>query len=293
MANIAFMNAAGWAKTVGQARRLARVPTLTHIVLGSYTIQRREGNTGGTNFRVAPDGTAVNSLGLPNGGILYLEEHGRQMIEVIRDAGKIPVLSIAGFAPSEFGSLAEIASELGAIPELNVGCPNVHDAGKQKAIISYDWLDLQRTLEVVCLETIPATPVWLKLSPYSNPTDLQKAANIANKFANCVQAVVGCNTFPNVSLYHDNGRPLIDVADNYAGMSGAGMRHISLSQCRRYRELLHPSINVIRTGGIAEARDAKESLRVGCSGMQIGAAFFDNENFRVFEEVAEGLLEAA
>lgn len=287
------MNAAGWAKTVEHVRKLAKVPTLTHIVMGSFTVEPREGNTGGTNFDVAPDGTAVNSLGLPNGGIPYLEKYGAEMVRVAQDAGKASVISIAGFSPNEFGTLAKIASDLGTITELNVGCPNVHDTGKQKAIISYNWLDLQRTLEIVCRETIPGSHVWLKLSPYSNPLDQDRAVRIVNKFSGEITTVVGCNTFPNVSLYHTDGRPYLDVASNYAGMSGTSLKPINLSQCRRYVEYLHSSISVIGAGGVASAQDATDYFRVGCQGVQIGAAFFNNENFRVFEEVAQALADAA
>jgi len=288
-----LMNAAGWAKTVEHVRALAKVPTITHIVMGSFTIQPREGNTGGTNFDTAPDGTAVNSLGLPNGGIPYLKKHGPEMTRIAQDAGKQPVISVAGFGPSEFGTLAKLVQDLGAIAELNVGCPNVHDAGKQKAIISYDWLDLERTLQIVCHEATPGNPTWVKLSPYSNPLDLEKAARIANKFVGSLEALVGCNTFPNVSMYHDDGRPLLNVANNYAGMSGTSMKWISLSQCRKYRELVHEGISILGAGGVSGPRDVADYRRVGCEGVQIGAAFFKSENFRVFEEAASAFAEAA
>lgn len=288
-----LMNAAGWAKTPEHVRQLARVPTLTHIVMGSFTVEPRQGNTGGTTFAVAPDGAAVNSLGLPNGGIPYLHLHGRQMVQIIKDAGKIPVLSIAGFGPSEFGTLAKVAQDLHCIAEINVGCPNVHDGGKQKGIISYDFFDLERTLQIVCYEETPDNPVWLKLSPYSNPADHASACRVVNKFADKIRAVVGCNTFPNVSIYHTNGRPYLDVADNYAGGSGSMSKWLNLSQCRRYRDNIKAPVEVIGAGGIATAQDLTDYLRVGCAGGQIGAAFFRNENFRIFEEVAEALAEAA
>ncbi len=287
---LSLMNAAGWAKTVEHVLKLARVPTLTHIVMGSFTLEPREGNTGGTNFDVSPDGTAVNSLGLPNGGLRYLEQYGEEMVRIVRDAGKTPVMDMAGFAPSEFGILAKAADDLGAIVELNVGCPNVHSEGKQKEIISYNFFDLERALQVVCHETIPDKTVWLKLSPYSNPLDHEKAVRVANKFADHV-VVVGCNTFPNVSIYHEDGRPYLDVADNYAGMSGTSVKWINLSQCRRYVDRLDRIIPVLGVGGIRTAQDAADYLRVGCKGLQVGAAFFNGENFRVFEQVASGYPE--
>jgi dihydroorotate dehydrogenase (NAD+) catalytic subunit len=286
------MNAAGWAKTIEHVCKLVKVPTLTHVVMGSFTVEPREGNTGGTNFDVAPDGTAVNSIGLRNDGLPYLKAHGAEMAEMVRRAGKTPVFSIAGFAPSEFGTLAEAVKDIGAMPELNVGCPNVHDHGAQHEIISYNFWDLERTLQIVCREVSPHKTVWIKLSPYANPLDHEKAVRVLNKFAGHI-VVVGCNTFPNVSMYHRNGRPYVDVANNYAGMSGTALKWINLSQCRRYVEKLDKRIPVLGVGGVSEAQDGIDYLRVGCRGVQIGAAFFHGENFRVFEQVAEGFTEAA
>ena len=286
-----FMNASGWAKTPEHVEKLVQVPTLTHIVMGSFTVEPRAGNTGGTNFHVTSDGTAVNSLGLPNGGLPYLNKRGAEMVRAVRMSGRTPVISVAGFAPSEFGTLADAVNELGAVIELNVGCPNVHDGGKQKEIISYNWADLQRTLEIVLLERSHKMQVWLKLSPYSNPLDHERAVRLINRFAGKV-AVVGCNTFPNVSIYHEDGRPYLNVAENYAGMSGTAIKWVNLSQCRRFVERVHESIPVIGVGGIGTAQDLLDYARVGCKGAQVGAAFFKGENFRVFEEVAEALVEA-
>lgn len=288
-----LMNAAGWAKKLDHVQKLARVPVLTHIVMGSFTIEPRAGNTGGTNFYALPDGNAVNSLALPNDGIPYLRRYGHEMVELIERAGKKAVLSIAGFAPSEFGVLAKVAQDIGAITEINPGCPNAKDPGTHYEIISYNFFDLERTLQVVCHEATPAHPTWLKLSPYSNPLDHERAVRVINKFVGRIETVVGCNTFPNISLYHEDGRPCLDVADNYAGGSGLMMKHISLSQCRRYRERLHPSIRIICAGGIRDAQDVRNAARVGCTGFQIGAAFYKGENFRVFEQAAAGLDEPA
>jgi dihydroorotate dehydrogenase len=284
-----LMPAAGWCKTVDHVRKLARVPTITHIVMGSFTVEPRAGNNGGTNFDVLPDGTAVNSLGLPNGGLRYLKEHGDEMVKIARDAGKRPVISIAGFSPHEYWTLAKAVNELKVLAELNIGCPNVHDGGHQKEIVSYDSPLLRKTLDAV-FQAMPSNMVWVKPSPYANPTDRERFVEAVQRYE--IDAIVGCNTFPNVSLYHDDGRPLLNVADNYAGMSGTALKPINLSQCRYYAQRL-PGVQVIGAGGIASAKDLADYGRVGCVGGQIGAAFFHGENYRVFEEVAPALAEAA
>lgn len=279
-----LMNAAGWAKKLDHVKKLARVPTTTHIVMGSFTVEPRDGNTGGTNFDITPDGTAVNSLGLPNDGIPYLEKNGREMVRIVRDAGKIPVISIAGFSPEEYRLLAQLVHELGALAELNIGCPNVHDGGHQKEIVSYNFDLLKATLDAT-FRAMPSNEVWVKPSPYANPVDRIRFVGAVKRYE--IAAIVGCNTFPNVSIYHKNGKPFLDVADNYAGMSGTSMKWINLSQCRDYAERIGGTI--IGAGGVSDAQDALDYRLVGCSGVQIGAAFFSSEDLRVFERVAEAI----
>jgi len=293
-----LMNAAGWAKTVEQVRMLAKVPTLTHIVMGSFTVEPREGNTGGTNFNVTPDGTAVNSLGLPNGGMPYLKKHGEEMVKIAREARKRPVISIAGFSPGEYKQLAQVTNDLGVLAEINIGCPNVHDGGHQKEIVSYNF-DLLRATITAVVQATPSSMTWIKPSPYANPMDRDRFVEVVRRYD--FDAIVACNTFANVSIYHEDGRSYLDVADNYAGMSGTALKWINLSQCRYYAQRLR-GISVIGAGGIGSAtrtdgtssatQDVVDYGRVGCSGVQIGAAFFKNENFRVFEEAADAFVES-
>src|SRR3989344_4077186 len=134
----ALMPAAGHIKTVEQVRSIVKVPYLSHIVIGSFTVEPKVGNTGGTAFDVLPDGTSSNSLGLPNKGLPYLNDYLREMVHVVQVADKKIVVSIAGESPEEYTKLVRAIVETRAgIIEVNLGCPNVYsEEGKQKAIAS-------------------------------------------------------------------------------------------------------------------------------------------------------------
>src|SRR3989344_4190402 len=139
-----YMNAAGWAKTVEQVELLAKVPLLSHIVVGSFTERPRDGNAGGTNFDVRGDGTSVNSLGLPNKGLPYLQENVGRMRDIADKNGKFLVVSIAGAdSIEEYPALARAVAQSAHVVEINAGCPNVYKGSEQKEIISYN-LDLLR-----------------------------------------------------------------------------------------------------------------------------------------------------
>jgi dihydroorotate dehydrogenase (fumarate) len=289
---IAYMNAAGWAKTVEQVQLLSTVPLLTHVVLGSFTPEAKPGSSGGTNFWVGPDGTATNSIQLKNGGAPYLAKHGRQMVDTLNEADKKAVISIAAETPEDYALMARIAADIGAdVIEVNAGCPNVYHDGKRGPIASYDEDALLNIVGAMVMEQAQhqdKTPWWLKVSPMANPLDLEWIAKVV-KSSNC-SALVATNTFPAVSLYHDDGRPFLDVANNYGGMSGTALKPTALSNCRRYRELL-PEIPIIGVGGIDSGRDVSDYVvHAGVSGVQVGTAFFQNEDRRALNRIAEQYL---
>ena len=71
---IRLMNAAGWIKTPEAVQEMAR-SAVTDITIGSFTIEPREGNPGNNFWYDPASGTSLNSMGLPNQGLPYLEQH--------------------------------------------------------------------------------------------------------------------------------------------------------------------------------------------------------------------------
>ncbi len=279
-----YMNAAGWAKSVEQIRILAGVPNLTHIVAGSFTVNYREGNTGGTNFVCLDDGTTINALGLPNGGIPYLKSHGKVMTKIVHDAGKKLVVSGAWFSPEEAGILAETSFEIGAdYFERNDGCPNVFDDGKRKEIASYNLELMHEANEAVLYAVGYNEPVWVKLSPYESREEREKVAKLYSE--SIVRAIVTCNTRPGRLLKSDR-TPYITAkgTDGNGGIGGTSIKQSAEENARHFCRLL-PKKWIIGVGGIANARDMEERLVVGCAGIQIASAFFWSENPKVLQDL--------
>ena len=130
-----LMNAAGMVKTLADVGRIATTP-VTHIVVGSVTLEPREGNLGRTEGALGAM-AYINALGLPNPGLAYYLEHLPQMRTIAQRAGKILRISIAGFSPQEYGELARALVPFGEL-EINLGCPNVYAEGRRKEIMSFD-----------------------------------------------------------------------------------------------------------------------------------------------------------
>src|SRR5258708_37988752 len=118
-------NGGGICKTIGEARVLLRTAA-TDIEVGTITKHERAGNSG--NIYHDP----LNSLGMPNPGIVYWRP---RLPELCREAvalGKHIRFNIAGDSIDECVELAEEVAGCNCEVTIviNFGCPNKIDGGK-------------------------------------------------------------------------------------------------------------------------------------------------------------------
>ena len=250
------------------------------VLIGSITVEQRDGNAEPRWF--VGNGYALNSFGMPNGGLEFYVKELPQMTEMIHGAQKIAVLSIAGFSTKEYVQLAELAVQSGIdVLELNFGCPNVSVDGKQKPIVSFDPETMQEIITAV--QAVTDLPLAIKLSPYSNPADLQQAAEVLTKTS--VAAVVASNTFPNGFMASNDGASVL--ANELAGVSGQAMLAINLGQVRQFRNLLPDKITVIGVGGIETQKDAEKYFQAGATIVQAATLIVRDGHSALNKLVAE------
>lgn len=277
-----FMPSAGWIKTPKLVREIVAVPLITHVVMGSFTVQKRDPRGGGTDFDVLRDGAASNNLGLPNGGVPYLKTHGREMVRIAHDHGKEVIFSGAPFSPEDDDILATIAFAIGADSyESNRGCPNT-----EAEIISYDLEMMQNCNEAVA-QAIGSDPWRVKISPYVNPRERERHANLIIKSTAC--GAVAANTIPSGRLRRD-GKPIITAngTNGLGGISGTAIKYLNLVNAEHFSELLAPhGKNVIGAGGISDGDDLNDYILAGCAGGQVGAALFQHEEPGVLDRIAK------
>lgn len=282
-----FSNAAGMVKTVDDVRRLAATP-VTHIVVGSITVDPRPGNPE-PRFWAAPDDSfALNSLGLPNPGLDYYLAQIGEMCDIAHDAGKKLIVSIAGFNAEDWDELAAcICDDVDGI-EVNLGCPNVWQSGTRKPIISFD---PQAVDEVVGLVRGVINPTWMsvKFSPFQ-PDQHDALISVASMlYRHSVDAIVTANTIPDAIPPVVDGRPVINPAMKTAGMSGPVLRPI-VAENLRTLATLHPRTPLIAAGGIRSGEDMRAYARAGASGFQVGTHFFQYGE-KVFSELLTEYLD--
>ncbi len=231
------------------------------VTVGTITVEPRDGNPEPRWF--AGNGFALNSFGMPGGGVEYYRTHLPALVEEAHSRGKHLSLSIGGFSVEEYVTLATAAEAIGVdFIELNLSCPNVQIDGKQKPIASFD--PEYMTAVIAAVEAISTKPLLLKLSPYSNPADLARAAEVAAAGKH-VAAVVTSNTFAN-GYYSQDDEPVVAV--ELAGVSGHSLLPIALGQVRQFRKLLPESIAIIGVGGIESASDAEQYFAAGATAVQ-------------------------
>lgn len=292
-----IMIAAGMAKTLEDVRRLAN-SAVSAIVVGSFTYEPRPGNDG-TTLHLDPAGRfSLNSLGLPNGGLPYLTAHLLEMVATAHRAGKLLIVSVAGFNPDEYAALAKAAFSDGAdMVELNLGCPNVWGAdGSQKRIASFNPTIVDAVLWRVesAIEAMASaisrtsTPLAVKVSPFSDPFML---GEVARKIAlrPSVRVLTAINTFPNGFASDERGRQAITPAGGLGGVAGAALKPIGLGQVVQWRALLPARIQIIGVGGISSGQDVVDYLRAGADAVQIATAYL-HERERVFTRILEELI---
>ena len=257
-----IMNAAcSVAKTLDDVKALAKT-SIGGITVGSITVENRTGNPEPRWY--AGDSYALNSFGMPNEGADFYRKHLPEMIKIAHGAGKKFSLSVAGFSTAEYVELAQLADSAKVdVIELNLGCPNVTIEGKQKPIASFDPTTIREVIDAVSQAT--NVPLLLKLSPYSNPAELQTVAQTIVESGK-VSGVVTSNTFANSTTLKD-GMPVL--AAQLGGLSGRALFPIGLGQTWQFRKLLPDHIAVIGVGGIESAPDVQEYIQAGASGVQV------------------------
>jgi dihydroorotate dehydrogenase (fumarate) len=268
------MNAAGTCKSIEDVRRLAPA-AVSAIVVGSGTILERTGNSGQVYQKDPANRFSLNSLGLPNPGQGYYKENLPQMVEIAHYRGRVLIFSVAGFSELDYVHLACAGYKAGVdLVELNLGCPNVWGKEGQKPIASFN---SELTAEIIarCSDTT-GKKFAVKLSPYSDPTMLERVAEIIAR-SRAVAVVTTTNTFPNAFGFDGKGKPLIQFTGqsegSLAGLGGPAMKPIGLGQVKQFRKLLPDSIQIIGVGGINCGRDIWEYGQAGADAVQVATAY--------------------
>ncbi len=268
------------------------------IVPGSITPLARTGNNGNCEDLLSDSLFGLNSWGMPNSGVESdIFEAGKE--GPCYNGSPTAIVSVAGFCAQDYLEMFTKLAKWGDGIELNFGCPNIRDDGKQHKIASFDPQYLFEVLDLLFRETVGLNTkvLGVKLSPYSDPGLLKEVASILGYFRypdgnSFLDYVASCNAFPNGLGFDQNGKPRISTveAGDQGGVSGEALKPISLGNAAQLRRVLPEEIAVLRVGGVSTGRDVWESYQVGCAGVQIATAYA-KEGPQVFTRIRKELVD--
>lgn len=273
-----FMIGAGVCKTPEATEEWLQVAP---VVSGSYTPPLRSGNSGRVFYPETLEeflrlGGGGNGFGMPNIGT---DAAAKKF--AARSRTRPLIASIAGFSVDDYlTGIVDLAQYDGIdANEINWGCPNTQ--GEHSDIISFNPVIARKILSTIAYNQLTTKPLWLKFSPYSNPAELKRMAELVNDFKDELRlTVVTCNTFPNAYF----GRGKIDPNQGRGGLSGRALKYIALGQVHQFREYLDSSIDVIGVGGITTGDDIMDFLDAGAAAVQMTSLPFWAGNPKVFLE---------
>jgi dihydroorotate dehydrogenase len=279
--------AAGTCKRTEDLRRLLHTSAAGGVI-GSFTPQPRTGNPDTVTHW--GDVYSLNSLGLPNPGLHYLEEHAQAITKLSEQHQKPVIISVAGFSDKELISMCMVAHRkaTNCLIEINLGCPNVWKKGRQEKIASFDPAFIARLLVELRFRLGQTNRIGIKLSPYSDTGLLAEVAHILLE-SEMVTFVTTCNTFPNALALHNNGTPIISHTHGLAGMSGPAMKGIGLGQVSQFNKFFENRIKIFGVGGITTGNDVRDYLHAGANAVQIATTYLHEKSRgpTVFTDILE------
>lgn len=268
---------------------------------GSITSEPKTGN-GGRDYYAHYDTVsgrlvfALNSIGLTNPGMSYVEKHAKEALSRYQDQGKPLPINVSGEGVDDTISLIKRAVACGfPIITVNAACPNkVGKDSKPMPIMCYD-MDSMSELMMRADKEVGRTKSVIMLK-VSTGMPLPTLANICIllKVSATFDGIITGNTVPNGFALLPDGEPAIKTEKGITvgGMSGPAIKPLSLNQTRFAADILGDKKVVWGCGGAGSAEDAREFFQLGAQVVQVVTAFRENHehpNFivRILEDLID------
>ncbi len=233
--------------------------------VGSITPLPQAGNPKPRLFRLVEDRGVINRMGFNNGGAQaalkrLARRRGRPGIVGINiGANKDSADRIADYA-----QMTRLMAPHASYLAVNISSPNtpglraLQDEGALTALLDAVIEARQEAMGPV------APPIFLKVAPDLEPSDIDAIARIA------IEKQLGALIVSNTTI----SRPRLQShhADEAGGLSGTPLRPLALQRLRDFRKATGGEVPLVGVGGISSAEDAWERIRAGASLVQLYSA---------------------
>jgi len=229
--------------------------------VGSITPRPQPGNPKPRLFRLVEDRAVINRMGFNNGGA---EAAARRLARRKRRPGVLGINIGANKDSadriSDYAAMTRIMAPLATYLAVNISSPNTPGLRALQ-----DEAALTGLLDAVFEARGPiGPPVFLKVAPDLEPTDVDAIARIA------IDKRLGALIVSNTTI----SRPALASphAGEAGGLSGAPLHDLALQRLRDFRAATGGGIPLVGVGGIATAEQAWARIRAGASLVQLYSA---------------------
>jgi dihydroorotate dehydrogenase (NAD+) catalytic subunit len=191
------------------------------------------------------------------------------------------IANIYGHSPDEYVELArrlEAENAADAL-ELNLSCPNVHDARKRRGAALVAQVPETVALYTRAVRSATKLPLIVKLTP--NVADICEPALAAQEAG--ADAISLINTLMGMAIDPETRRARL--ANIVGGLSGPAIRPVALKMVWDVARVV--KIPVIGMGGICDASDAVQFLVAGATAVAVGSVSFRNPRAAI--EIVDGI----
>lgn len=284
-------------KTTDQLRRY--VPTEVIPEWGSITTEPKTGNGGRDYYAHYENGTlrfTLNSIGLTNPGMDYVEMHAREMIGLYANYSKPLALNVSGEGLEDSLVLLKRAVACGfPIITVNTACPNRASKGtRPMPMMCYD-IEIMSEFIIRADAEIGRTNsvIMLKISTGLPFPTLRQICAVLKGSRVTFSGIITGNTMPNGFHYLEDGAPAIKTENGLevGGMSGPAIKPIALSQTKFAADFFGGTKVVWGCGGIMNVSDIRDYFRAGASVVQLVTSFREaNEDEHFVMSLLEELM---
>lgn len=232
----------------------------------------------------------TNSFGVPSKDPSAWQEDVKKALTYQGD-GQLLILSFMGTVKEnqtqqefvdDFALAAKLANETGVdVLEANLSCPNIGNEG----LVCYD-LAVSEAICKSIRETIGDKPLVIKVGYYKNDNDLQKIAEIADKYANGIAFI---NAIQNKVVDENGNQALPGNNRLIAGIAGSAIKWAGLEMTKKLdaiRKENDYSFELLAMGGVLTPQDYRDYRNAGADCVQsaTGAMWNPNLAYEIWKE---------
>jgi len=248
----------------------------------------------GSNFNAHyPNITITNSFGVPSKNTKFWQEDVKKALKY-ESEGNLLILSFMGTAKKgqtqqelidDFAKTAKLALETGAkVLEVNLSCPNIGNEG----LVCYN-LEVSEKVCCAIRSAIFETPLIIKIGYYKNNKDIEKIAEIANKYANAVASI---NTIQAEILDKNGNQALPGLNRLRSGVCGSAIKWAGLEMVSKLDKIKKKNdykYEIIGIGGVMTETDYFDYKKSGANLVQsaTGAMWNPYLAYEIYKEEHE------